>query len=209
MHSYVFYLFFMARPLSTLKFMAHIVHICSFGAPSWNDPIRYRVRFRFYDPTVGRVLFDGQDIRDVTLPSLRRALGFVPQDMVLFNDTIAMNVEYGRIGAAEEEVQEACRAACIHDQVGSPRLGKRWLDATVFPVYFSETKKLGNYEFNTMALYISPQIMNKFPMKYQTIVGERGLRLSGVRPPHEFLGSPCLLFSAALIACSSYPSMQC
>lgn len=96
-----------------------------------------RLIFRFYDVTHGAVLIDGQDIRSVTQKSLRAAIGIVPQDTVLFNDTILYNIRYGRIGATEEEVYQAARLAKIHDFVES------------------------------------------LPLKYQTIVGERGLKLSG------------------------------
>ena len=74
-----------------------------------------RLIFRFYDVTGGRVLIDGQDIRAVTQHSLRSAIGMVPQDTVLFNDTIAYNIRYGRPDASEEEVREAARMAQIGD----------------------------------------------------------------------------------------------
>ncbi len=96
-----------------------------------------RILFRFYDITSGRVTVDGQDIRDVTQKSLRRAIGIVPQDTVLFNDTIRYNIAYGRPGATTEEVEDAARRAQIHDFIQS------------------------------------------LPDGYDTIVGERGLKLSG------------------------------
>jgi ATP-binding cassette, subfamily B, heavy metal transporter len=74
-----------------------------------------RLLFRFYDVTGGRITIDGQDIRDVTQASLRAAIGMVPQDTVLFNDTIAYNIRYGRAEASEEEVEEAARLAQIDD----------------------------------------------------------------------------------------------
>ena len=74
-----------------------------------------RLLFRFYDVTGGRILVDGQDIRDVTQASLRAALGMVPQDTVLFNDTIRYNIRYGRWEATDEEVEEAARMAQIDD----------------------------------------------------------------------------------------------
>ena len=74
-----------------------------------------RLLFRFYDVTGGAVLIDGQDIRDVTQTSLHAAIGVVPQDTVLFNDTIAYNIAYGREGATRAEVEAAARAARIHD----------------------------------------------------------------------------------------------
>jgi ABC-type transport system involved in Fe-S cluster assembly fused permease/ATPase subunit len=72
-----------------------------------------RLLYRFYDVSGGRILIDGHDIRDVTQASLRRAIGMVPQDTVLFNDTIAYNIEYGRPGAGQLEVREAARLAQI------------------------------------------------------------------------------------------------
>ena len=72
-----------------------------------------RLLFRFYDVTGGRITVDGQDIRDITQESLRSAIGMVPQDTVLFNDTIAYNIRYGRPGASLEEVREAARMAQI------------------------------------------------------------------------------------------------
>ena len=96
-----------------------------------------RLLFRFYDPTAGAVLIDGQDLRDVTQASLRAAIGVVPQDAVLFNDTILYNIAYGRDGATREEVEAAARAASVHDFIAS------------------------------------------LPRGYDTVVGERGLKLSG------------------------------
>jgi ATP-binding cassette, subfamily B, heavy metal transporter len=72
-----------------------------------------RVLYRFYEIKSGRVTIDGQDIRDVTQDSVRAAIGIVPQDTVLFNDTITYNIRYGRIGATDEEVQTAARLAQI------------------------------------------------------------------------------------------------
>jgi ATP-binding cassette, subfamily B, heavy metal transporter len=96
-----------------------------------------RLLFRFYDVDVGAIAIDGQGIRDVTQNSLRRAIGVVPQDTVLFNDTILYNIAYGRPGASRAEIEEAARFARIHDFV--------------------------------MGL----------PDGYDTMVGERGLKLSG------------------------------
>ena len=76
-----------------------------------------RLLFRFYDVTGGRILIDGQDVRDVTQASLRAAIGVVPQDTVLFNDTIGYNIGYGRPGATQEEIEQAARLAQIHDFV--------------------------------------------------------------------------------------------
>ncbi|MBS0400919.1 MAG: ABC transporter ATP-binding protein/permease, partial [Proteobacteria bacterium] len=96
-----------------------------------------RLLYRFYDPQQGTVRIAGQDIRAVTQASVRRAIGIVPQDTVLFNDTIAYNIRYGRPGASDEEVQAVARAARIHDFIVST------------------------------------------PKGYDTMVGERGLKLSG------------------------------
>src|SRR5213075_3350406 len=96
-----------------------------------------RLLFRFYDVTDGAIEIDGQDIRDVTQDSLRRAIGVVPQDTVLFNDTIFYNIAYGRPGASRAEIEEAARFAHIHDFIAA------------------------------------------LPDGYQTMVGERGLKLSG------------------------------
>jgi ATP-binding cassette subfamily B protein len=96
-----------------------------------------RILLRFYDVAGGRVTIDGQDVRDVTQTSLRAALGVVPQDTVLFNDTILYNIRYGRPDATDEEVREAARMAQI--------------DAFIA----------------------------RLPEGYRTMVGERGLKLSG------------------------------
>jgi ATP-binding cassette, subfamily B, heavy metal transporter len=96
-----------------------------------------RLLFRFYDVKAGAIEIDGTDVRDVTQDSLRRAIGVVPQDTVLFNDTIYYNIAYGRPGASRAEIEEAARLARIHDFV--------------------------------MGL----------PDGYRTMVGERGLKLSG------------------------------
>ncbi|MGB7318323.1 MAG: ABC transporter ATP-binding protein/permease [Planktotalea sp.] len=74
-----------------------------------------RLLFRFYDVTGGALLIDGQDVRDVTQTSLHDAIGVVPQDTVLFNDTIRYNIAYGKDGATHAEIEEAARAAQIHD----------------------------------------------------------------------------------------------
>src|SRR5258708_15039443 len=72
-----------------------------------------RLLFRFYEVSGGRISIDGQDIRDVTQTSLRAAIGMVPQDTVLFNDTIRYNIRYGRWEASDEEVEQAARMAQI------------------------------------------------------------------------------------------------
>jgi ABC-type transport system involved in Fe-S cluster assembly fused permease/ATPase subunit len=74
-----------------------------------------RLLFRFYEVSGGQILIDGQDIRDVTQKSLRAAIGIVPQDTVLFNDTIRYNIRYGRWHASDAEVEEAARLAKIDD----------------------------------------------------------------------------------------------
>jgi len=96
-----------------------------------------RLLYRFYDVSGGRITIDGQDIRAVTQDSLRRSIGIVPQDTVLFNDTVGYNIAYGRPGADEHEVRAAAAAAHIHQFIAST------------------------------------------PKGYDTLVGERGLKLSG------------------------------
>jgi ATP-binding cassette, subfamily B, heavy metal transporter len=96
-----------------------------------------RLMYRFYDVQQGRITIGGQDIREVTQASVRQAIGIVPQDTVLFNDTVEYNIAYGRPGASRAEVEEAARAARIHSFIEST------------------------------------------PRGYQTMVGERGLKLSG------------------------------
>ena len=76
-----------------------------------------RLLFRFYDATGGQVLIDGVDVRDITQSSLRAAIGVVPQDTVLFNDTIRYNIAYGRPGATQDEIEQAARLAQVHDFV--------------------------------------------------------------------------------------------
>ncbi len=76
-----------------------------------------RLMFRFYDVTGGAVLVDGHDVRDLSQDSLRAAIGVVPQDTVLFNDTIRYNIGYGRPSASQEEIEAAARAAQVHDFV--------------------------------------------------------------------------------------------
>jgi len=78
-----------------------------------------RLLYRFYDVTGGRITVDGQDIRDVTQSSLRAHIGIVPQDTVLFNDTIGYNIGYGREGAEQSEIEAAARGAAIHGFIAS------------------------------------------------------------------------------------------
>ncbi len=96
-----------------------------------------RLLFRFYDVSAGRILINGQDIREVSQQSLREAVGIVPQDTVLFNDSVGYNIAYGRCGASQEDIEQAARMANIHDFIAS------------------------------------------LPEGYDTVVGERGLKLSG------------------------------
>lgn len=76
-----------------------------------------KLLFRFYDVTKGKIMIDGQDIKDVTLESLRRCFGVVPQDPELFNTNIIDNVRYAKLEASDEEVVEACKGAAIHDKI--------------------------------------------------------------------------------------------
>ncbi len=96
-----------------------------------------RLLFRFYDITSGKILTDGQDIRDVTQASVRASLGIVPQDTVLFNDTIRYNIAYGRPDASEDDIRDAARRAHVSD------------------------------------------FIERLPDKWESMVGERGLKLSG------------------------------
>ena len=96
-----------------------------------------RLLFRFYDAQDGSIRIDGQDIKHLTLDSVRRAIGIVPQDTVLFNDTVYYNIAYGQTAATKDQVEEAAKSARIHDFIAST------------------------------------------PQGYETMVGERGLKLSG------------------------------
>ncbi len=92
-----------------------------------------RLLYRFYDVTGGRITIDGQDIRDVTQDSVRAAIGVVPQDTVLFNDTVYYNIAYGRPDATKDEIEQAAKLAAIHDFIVSmpdgyeTRVGERGL----------------------------------------------------------------------------------
>ena len=88
-------------------------HVAIVGPSGAGKSTIARLLFRFYDPQDGRILIDGQDIADVTQDSLRAHIGIVPQDSVLFNDTIGYNIAYGRAGATQEEVIAAARDAAI------------------------------------------------------------------------------------------------
>ncbi len=107
------------------------------GASGAGKSTLARLLFRFYDVDSGRVLINGQDLRGVTQQSLRQAIGIVPQDTVLFNDTLYYNIAYGRPGATREEIEAAAQLAQLHEFIGS------------------------------------------LPQGYDTMVGERGLKLSG------------------------------
>jgi len=85
------------------------------GASGAGKSTLARLLYRFYDIQEGRITIGGEDIRQVTQSSLRQAIGIVPQDTVLFNDTVAYNIAYGRPDASQEEVVAAARAARIHD----------------------------------------------------------------------------------------------
>ena len=100
------------------------------GATGSGKSTLARLLFRFYDVGAGAVLIDGQDVRTVTQESLRAAIGIVPQDTVLFNDTIEYNIAYGRPGAARDEAIAAARAAHIHDFIESlPDGYARWWES--------------------------------------------------------------------------------
>ena len=106
-----------------------------------------RLLFRFYDVQEGRILIDGQDIRDVSLKSLRSSIGVVPQDTPLFNNTIEHNIRYGNIDATPEAVNAAAKRARIHE------------------------------------------IIEGLPEGYNTMVGERGMMISGMASPSSHLNT--------------------
>ena len=107
------------------------------GASGSGKSTLLRLLYRFYDPDQGRILIDGQELREVTVDSVRAAIGVVPQDTILFNDSILYNIAYGRPSASREEVIEAAKLARIHDTI------------------------------------------MRMPEGYDSVVGERGLKLSG------------------------------
>ncbi|MCA0902923.1 ABCB family ABC transporter ATP-binding protein/permease [Qipengyuania aquimaris] len=112
-------------------------HVAIVGPSGAGKSTIARLLFRFYDPFSGRILIDGQDIAEVTQESLRAAIGIVPQDSVLFNDTIGYNIAYGREDASEDEIVAAAR------------------DSAILP------------------------FIDSLPDRFDTEVGERGLKLSG------------------------------
>ncbi len=93
------------------------------GASGAGKSTLARLLFRFYDVTGGAITIDGQDIRGVTQASVRKAIGIVPQDTVLFNDTVGYNIGYGRAGATQADIEAAARAARIHDFIASTPKG--------------------------------------------------------------------------------------
>ncbi len=131
-----------------------------------------RILLRFYDVSGGSVTIDGQDLRDVTQKSLRAAIGVVPQDTVLFNDTIFYNIKYGRSDATDAEVYEAAKMAQIDDFVSA------------------------------------------LPAGYQTMVGERGLKLSGGEKQRVAIartilkGPPILILDEATSALDSHTEKE-
>jgi ATP-binding cassette, subfamily B, heavy metal transporter len=131
-----------------------------------------RILFRFYDIESGRVTIDGQDIRDVTQASLRAAIGVVPQDTVLFNDTILYNIRYGRADASDADIRAAARLAQIDDFIAT------------------------------------------LPAGYNTMVGERGLKLSGGEKQRVAIartilkGPPILMLDEATSALDSHTEKE-
>lgn len=131
-----------------------------------------RLLFRFYDVQEGRILVDGQDIRDVTLESLRKAIGVVPQDTPLFNDTIEHNIRYGNINASSEEVTAAAQRARIHETIQT------------------------------------------LPDGYKTMVGERGMMISGGEKQRLAISRlilkdpPLLFFDEATSALDTYTEQR-
>ena len=113
-----------------------------------------RLLYRFYDPQGGKILLGGKDLRDYTLASVRNAIAVVPQDTILFNESIGYNIQYGNLSASWDDVLDAAKKARIHDRI------------------------------------------RQMPQGYQTIVGERGLKLSG-KSIDASSGFDCLFISVS------------
>ena len=129
-----------------------------------------RLLFRYYDAQEGRITIDGQDIRDVSLESLRKAIGVVPQDTPLFNNTIGHNIKYGNMEATEEQVIQAAKRAHVHDTIAG------------------------------------------FPDGYDTMVGERGMMISGgekqrLAVSRLILKDPPLLFFDEAVCFPPFPAL--
>jgi ATP-binding cassette, subfamily B, heavy metal transporter len=131
-----------------------------------------RLLFRYYDVNGGRILIDGQDLRDVQQQSVRKAVGIVPQDTVLFNDTIGYNLTYAKLGSSQEEIEKAADLA----HIGA--------------------------------------FIKTLPDGYKTMVGERGLKLSGGEKQRVAIarvilkGSPILLFDEATSALDTHTEKE-
>ena len=138
------------------------------GASGAGKSTLSRLLFRFYEVDAGRISIDGQDIREVTQQSLRQGIGIVPQDTVLFNDTIYYNIDYGHPGASPSDIEKAARLSRIHDFIMAS------------------------------------------PDGYQTMVGERGLKLSGGEKQRVAIARavvkdpPILVFDEATSALDSH-----
>ena len=133
------------------------------GASGSGKSTVLRLLYRFYDVHAGAVRVDGVDVRHVDLDSLRGAIAVIPQDVVLFNDTIEFNLRYGRPGASREEVEAAARDAQIHEAI------------------------------------------ERMPDGYQTLVGERGLKLSGGEKQRVAIGR-AMLKDAPVLLCDEATS---
>ncbi|KAF9965785.1 ATP-binding cassette sub- B member 6, mitochondrial [Mortierella alpina] len=151
------------KGLSNISFTARKGQTVAFVGPTGSGKSTLlRLAFRFWDPSSGRILIDGQDIATKTQQSVRQKIGVVPQDAVLFNDTILYNINYGRVHATREEVEAAAKVAQIHDSI------------------------------------------MKFKDGYDTIVGERGSKLSGGEK--QRLGLARTLLKGAPICLMDEPS---
>ncbi|CAO3563490.1 unnamed protein product [Mortierella alpina] len=151
------------KGLSNISFTARKGQTVAFVGPTGSGKSTLlRLAFRFWDPSSGRILIDGQDIATKTQQSVRQKIGVVPQDAVLFNDTILYNINYGLIHATREEVEAAAKVAQIHDSI------------------------------------------MKFKDGYDTIVGERGSKLSGGEK--QRLGLARTLLKGAPICLMDEPS---